>query len=89
VTFVWDEKKAASNLRKHGIEFEVAVRVFRATVQAEWIDDREDYGEERWNVLGFVDGLDFLVTYTVRGADIRILSARMATKYEREEYWRD
>jgi uncharacterized DUF497 family protein len=89
VTFVWDEKKAASNLRKHGIEFEVAVRVFRATVQAEWIDDREDYGEERWNVLGFVDGLDLLVTYTVRGADIRILSARMATKYEREKYWRD
>jgi uncharacterized DUF497 family protein len=88
VAFIWDEKKAATNLRKHGIEFPFAVRVFQSAVQAEWIDDREDYGEERWNIVGFVDGLALLVTYTLRGEDIRILSARRTTKYEQEKYWR-
>jgi uncharacterized DUF497 family protein len=89
VAFVGDEKKAASNLRKHGIEFEFAVRVFEDSLQAEWIDDREDYGEERWNALGFVDGIDLFVTYTVQGEDIRVISARRATKSEQERYWGD
>jgi uncharacterized protein len=89
VAFVWDENKAASNLRKHGIDFEFAVRVFSAPFQAEWIDEREEYDEERWNVMGLVGGFDLIVTYTVRGEDIRILSARKADLYEREKYWRD
>ena len=87
MAFVWDEKKAASNLLKHGIEFGFATRVFKDPNQFEWPDDRVEYGEERFNVVGLVDGSDILVTYTMRGDDIRILSARMANRYEREDYW--
>ena len=87
MAFVWDEKKAASNLRKHGIEFGFAIRVFNDPNQFEWPDDRFEYGEERFNVVGLVDGSEILVTYTMRGDDIRILSARMANRHEREDYW--
>jgi uncharacterized DUF497 family protein len=88
VAFVWDGKKAASNLRKHGIEFEFATRVFKDPAQFEWPEDRTEYGEERWNVVGLVEGEEILVTYTVREADVRIISARRANRYERESYWR-
>ena len=88
MAFVWDLEKAASNLRDHGIEFEYATRVFQDPGQFEWTDDREDYGEERLNVVGLVNASEILVTYTLRGTDVRIISARKADRYEREEYWR-
>ncbi|MGH7090442.1 MAG: BrnT family toxin, partial [Stellaceae bacterium] len=44
------------------------------------IDDREDYGEERCNVLGMCDGTLLHVTYTERGPRIRIISARRADR---------
>ncbi len=88
MAFVWNKDKAASNLKKHGISFEYATRVFLSPVQIEWVDRGEDYGEDRWNVVGLIDTLELLVTYTVRGEDIRIIAARRATKHEREEFWR-
>ena len=54
--FVWDPDKAAWNLREHKVSFEAATRVFDDPFYLDEIDDREDYGEERSNIIGMVDG---------------------------------
>jgi len=40
--FEWDDEKAAANLRKHGVSFELAARAFRDPLAVEWMDNRED-----------------------------------------------
>jgi len=54
--FEWDDEKAAANLRKHGVSFELAARAFRDPLAVEWMDNREDYGEVRTVLLGMADG---------------------------------
>ncbi len=91
--FEWDPAKAASNLRKHGVSFETAVRVFfdpHALMELDRIDD----GEERWRTIGVVDGVVMLlVAHTVTEQDdselIRIISARRASRRERKLYEED
>jgi uncharacterized protein len=88
--FEWDPTKAANNLRKHGVSFQTAARVFTdpyALVEL----DRLENGEERWQTLGVVEGLLMLmVVHTVREQDaievIRIISARRADRRERKRY---
>jgi uncharacterized DUF497 family protein len=87
--FDWDEAKAAANLAKHGISFETAIRVFDDAFAIERRDDREDYGEARYSLLGMVDGRLLYVAYTVREGIIRIISARGAEPYERRKYHED
>lgn len=90
ILFEWDNSKAASNFRKHGITFEDATHVFEDEfVVSE--QDRIEGGECRWQSIGMVDGLVILlVAHTVRdeGQDeiIRIISARRATRKERIVY---
>ncbi len=55
LSFEWDEDKAASNLRKHGILFEVGAKIFLDPTRATVVDARFDYGEERLNVYGYID----------------------------------
>ena len=50
--FEWDGAKGASNLAKHGVSFEEACRVFRDPFAIELYDDRKDYGEERYILIG-------------------------------------
>jgi len=90
ISFEWDETKARANLRKHGISFEIAVRVF-ADPLAVSKQDRVENGEHRWQTVGVVDGcLILLVAHTVRHDGdtevIRIISARRADKQERNSY---
>ena len=85
--FEWDNNKAAINWRDHGVTFQHAVKSFIDHFAVEWIDDRENYGEERFNLLGMCDGVMLLVTYTERGERIRIISARRALKHEQEHYY--
>ena len=87
--FEWDEAKAADNHAKHGISFETAIRVFDDVFAIERLDDREDYGEDRYSILGMVDGRLLYVAYTVREGIIRIISARGAEPYERRQYHED
>ncbi len=47
-----NEAKAAANLRVHGVSFDMATSAFRDTLAIEWLDDREDYGEERFILIG-------------------------------------
>ena len=53
--FEWDAAKAAQNYKKHGIGFETAIRVFDDAFAIERLDEREDYGEDRYSILGMVD----------------------------------
>ncbi len=55
----------------------------------ERVDAREDYGEERINLVGLCDGILIHVTYTERGERIRIISARRAERHEQDDYYRE
>jgi uncharacterized protein len=55
----------------------------------ERIDAREDYGEERINLVGLCNGTLVHVTYTERGERIRIISARRTEKHEQDDYYRE
>jgi hypothetical protein len=84
-TFEWDPAKREANLRKHGIDFARAVRVFEGQV-LEREDRRRDYGEARFVALGAVEELVLAVVYTPRGAAFRIISAREAHRHEKAAY---
>lgn len=88
--FEWDPTKSRSNLRKHGISFEMARLVFEDANHLS-IQDRFEGGEERWQTMGLVGGITVLiVAHTVRDEDdgelIRIISARKATPVEKRRY---
>jgi uncharacterized protein len=86
--FEWDDIKAAENVRSHGVSFARAALAFRDPFAVEWIDLREDYGEERIILLGITDDHILTVVYTERAERIRIISARRATKNEQDLYYR-
>ena len=87
MAFEWDEDKLRANIRKHGIDFLNAALIFEADT-IEWVDDREDYGEERVIALG-QSGFNVLrVTYTLRGATIRIISAQKASRHDQKKYFK-
>jgi uncharacterized DUF497 family protein len=72
--FEWDEDKRQRNLRDHGVDFRLAALVFLGPVlEAE--DQREDYGETRYRALGRVEDEYFVLAYTWRGPNRRVISA--------------
>ena len=77
--FEWDEDKAARNLAEHRVSFEQVMAACRDPFAVEWIDEREDFSEER--VL--------YVAYTERGENIRIITARRAERHEQDRYYRE
>ncbi len=87
--FEWDDEKNASNFRKHGFEFEVALVVFDDPFQVTVIDGIVN-GEARWTTTGEVNGRYILVvvhTLFEEGEEVvRIISARQATAHERRSY---
>jgi uncharacterized protein len=87
--FEWDDAKAAQNYADHGVSFESARQVFKDPFATERLDDRENYGEERYSILGIVDGRIINVAYTLRNGNTRIISARGAEPHERRRYHED
>jgi uncharacterized DUF497 family protein len=86
--FEWHKRKAEANLRIHGVSFELAKTVFGDPFAIEWLDDREDYDEQRFVTIGMAEGHVLLfVAHTERGESIRIISARV-TQNEQIEYFR-
>ena len=84
--FEWDEAKNQANIRKHGVDFRDAVKIFQGPT-LDRIDRRFDYGEERTFSLGDLDGQVVLaVIHTDRDGITRPISARQATSREREAY---
>jgi len=87
--FEWHEAKAEANLQAHGVSFELARLVFGDPFAIEYIDDRDDYGEERLITIGMAgDSGVLFVAWTEREERIRIISARRATQLEQDEYFR-
>lgn len=84
--FEWDDQKNQANIRKHGLSFADAWELFETPMLTE-LDDRFDYGEERWIGIGRLRSRIVVVIYTEPDADtIRIISLRKALRYERYAY---
>ena len=71
--FEWDDEKAADNLRKHGVSFEFAKKAFVDPMGIERIDDRRDYGEERFILIAMAEGHVLFVAYTERENRFRLI----------------
>jgi uncharacterized protein len=70
------------------VSFDLVKTVFSDPFAIEWLDDREEYDEERFVIVGAAEGKDVLfVAYTGREQRIRIISARRATQYEQDDYF--
>jgi uncharacterized DUF497 family protein len=88
--FEWDDEKAASNLKKHGVSFEEAATIFNDARMATISDPGHSEDEERFVSIG-VSVLRRLlaVVYTDREGRIRLISARRAAKSEKKYYEND
>jgi len=90
--FDWDAAKAAVNLRKHSVRFELAATVFSDPLSLSIYDQVHGEQEDRWVTIGKAeDQLLVVVVHTWRDEDanivrIRIISARPANSYERQQY---
>lgn len=82
--FEWDEAKAAANLKKHGVDFVRAAKMFRGPV-FEAVNGRDYRGERRIKAIGEAEGLHLVVVYTLRGDVRRIISAWKAGRNDREK----
>jgi len=86
--FEWDEGKASINFTKHGIRFETAIKIFRDPNKL-IREDIEHPEELRYNVIGKVNKILFVVCLFKQENTIRMISARLATKLEKERYLSD
>lgn len=86
--FEWDSEKNDSNTRKHGITFEKAILIFDDPYLLEKYDTAHSEDEDRFIAIGSIAGvLIVTVVYTDRNEITRIISARPATKQEKELYY--
>ena len=81
----WDEAKRLRNVKVHELDFVGCEAVFDTPVVT-WDDDREAYGEQRINLLGWFEGIVVHMTYTERGDEPHIISLRRAEKHEIRRY---
>jgi uncharacterized protein len=87
--FEWHPAKAEANLQAHGVTFDLATTVFKDPFAVERLDERMDYGERRFVIVGMAEGhVVLFVAYTEREERIRIISARRATQHEQDDYFR-
>jgi uncharacterized DUF497 family protein len=85
--FVWDREKAATNLRKHGVDFEEAASAFDDPLSITIFDPDHSQGEERFLLVGESRaGRLLVVAHMERGNEIRLINARAATRRERQAY---
>ena len=82
----WYNNKNQINIRKHGISFETAALVFADEERIEYYDKLHSLNEDRYVVLGCVQGILYVV-YTMRNEAARLISARLATPTERKIYY--
>ena len=86
VNFEWDEEKRRTNISDRGLDFADAWEIFEGPILTA-LDEREDYGEDRWIGIGLLRGLVVVIVFTERSEDrMRIISLRKALKHERIKY---
>ena len=81
----WDEPKRLRNVKNRGLDFVGCEAVFNGPVVT-WEDAREAYGEQRINLLGWLQGIIVHITYTERDDEPHIISLRKAEKHEIRRY---
>ena len=86
MAFEWDDAKSDACLACRSFDFAYAVRAFLDDDRIVGRDRRWNYGEDRYRLLGAVEGRTFVVIYAMRGSVIRIISARKANGREIQEY---
>jgi uncharacterized DUF497 family protein len=89
IQFTWDKQKNITNIKKHGISFVEAAKVYFDPERLEFYDEEHStLDEERWNIIGDI-GMKILFVVIIKPAEnlIRIISARCATKKEQEAYY--
>ncbi|MBE9141204.1 BrnT family toxin [Nodosilinea sp. LEGE 07088] len=85
--FEWDQSKADSNLKKHGVSFEEAKTVFNNPLAVIFDDETHSISEQREIIIGHSQqNRLLLIAFTERSGNVRIISARLATRQEREDY---
>ena len=84
--FEWDEEKNLSNLKKHGVDFRDAAAIFDDADRIEFFDAAHSGTEDRYNTIGMVRDILFVV-YTERRERIRMISARKAAPFEKKMYY--
>ena len=88
VRFLWDEDKNRANLKKHGVDFDDAVRAWHDPDRMDFFDGEHGLDETRGIFLGAVAGVVLLVVETKpEGNTVRIISARPVLKHEQEAYY--
>ena len=85
MNFEWDPAKDKINRKIHGISFSIAKFIFNDAERWERYDTSHSENEDRWQTIGLVDKVLFVV-YTEQGENIRIISARIADEKERSIY---
>jgi uncharacterized protein len=83
---IWDADKSERCYAERGFDFDYAAKVFEAD-SIEWEDRRRDYGEPRFVTIGEVGELILVVVWTPRENMRRIISARPASRQEREKFY--
>jgi hypothetical protein len=81
MNYEWDEQKRTLNLAKHGVDFVNAAQ-FNWELSLIELDSRYDYSEQRFNALAPIDDRLYVMTFTRRDENIRIISFRKANKRE-------
>ena len=84
--FEWDDVKNNACFEERGFDFAYAIRAFVDPQRTVAQDRRRDYGEDRYRLLGMIDGRVYVIVYTVRDSTVRIISDRKANLKEAADY---
>ena len=87
--FEWDDVKSDTCTTNRGFGFSYAIRAFLDDNRIVGRDRRRNYNEDRYRLLGTIEGRAFVVIYTMRGSVVRIISAHKANARETREHERN
>lgn len=85
---VWDERKRRMNLKKHGLDFTDARKVFQGITYT-FEDKRFDYEEQRLITMGMLNDIIVLLAHTEIEQELRVISMRKATRHEQTIYFKN
>ena len=86
MNFEWDDSKNQACFDRRGFDFAYAAQVFFDPKRLMVLDDRRNYGEERYQTMGQIESRIYVVVYTLRPNSTRIISARKANRREVKYY---
>ena len=83
--FEWDDDKRQGNLAKHDVDIVKAARIFEGSIATQK-DDRSDYGEARYQSIGYIGEDCLVVVWTERDGVVRLISARRGGRRDRRRH---